>query len=98
MKLAALIRGQVASGELAPGDRLSMRVLCGKTGRSRQTVGKAMLVLEREGLIYRNWSRVPRQLLRKNFRNLAMACDRAMVGFPRRMPSTRADRYWEPSV
>jgi hypothetical protein len=28
MKLAALIRDQVASGELAPGDRLSMRVLC----------------------------------------------------------------------
>jgi DNA-binding GntR family transcriptional regulator len=53
MKLAALLRDQVASGELAPGDRLAMRVLCGKTGHSRQTVGKAMRVLEREGLIYR---------------------------------------------
>lgn len=53
MKLAALIRGQVASGEIAPGERLPMKVLCGKTGHSRQTVGKAMRVLEREGLIYR---------------------------------------------
>lgn len=32
MKLAALIRDQIASGELAPGERLSIRVLCGKTG------------------------------------------------------------------
>jgi DNA-binding GntR family transcriptional regulator len=53
MKLAALIRDQVANGELAPGDRLSIRVLCGKTGHSRQTAGKTMSVLEREGLIYR---------------------------------------------
>jgi DNA-binding GntR family transcriptional regulator len=53
MKLAAVIRDQVASGELTPGERLAMRVLCGKTGHSRQTVGKAMRVLEREGLIYR---------------------------------------------
>lgn len=53
MKLAALIRDQVASGELAPGDRLSIRVLCDKMRHSRQTVGKAMRVLEREGLIYR---------------------------------------------
>jgi GntR family transcriptional regulator len=53
MKLAALLRDQVASGELPPGERLAMKVLCGKTGHSRQTVGKAMRVLERDGLIYR---------------------------------------------
>lgn len=53
MKLAALIRDQVTTGELAPGDRLSIKVLCGKTAHSRQTVGKTMRVLERERLIYR---------------------------------------------
>lgn len=53
MKLAVVIRDQVASGEITPGERLAMKVLCGKTGHSRQTVGKAMRVLEREGLIYR---------------------------------------------
>jgi DNA-binding GntR family transcriptional regulator len=53
MKLAALIRDQIASGEIAPGDLLSIRDLCSKTGHSRQTVGKCMRVLEREERIYR---------------------------------------------
>ncbi|HYB48945.1 MAG TPA: winged helix-turn-helix domain-containing protein [Streptosporangiaceae bacterium] len=54
MRLAALIREQIASGKLAPGAQLpSIAVLRRERGHSRQTVGKAMRILEREGLIYR---------------------------------------------
>ena len=54
MRLAALIRDQIASGTLAPGGRLpSIAVLRRQHGHSRQTVGKAMRILEGEGLIYR---------------------------------------------
>jgi DNA-binding GntR family transcriptional regulator len=54
MRLAALIREQIASGKLAPGGRLpSIAVLRREHGHSRQTVGKAMRILEGEGLIYR---------------------------------------------
>ena len=54
MKLAVLIRDQIASGTLPRGGRLpSIAVLCRQHGHSRQTVGKAMRVLEREGLVYR---------------------------------------------
>ena len=54
MRLAALIRDQIASGTLVPGGRLpSIAVLRREHGHSRQTVGKAMRVLEGEGLIYR---------------------------------------------
>ena len=54
MRLAALIREQIAHGELAPGGQLpSIAVLRRDHGHSRQTVGKAMRVLEGEGLIYR---------------------------------------------
>ena len=54
MRLAALIREQIAGGKLAPGDRLpSIAILRREHGHSRQTVGKAMRVLEGEGLIYR---------------------------------------------
>jgi GntR family transcriptional regulator len=54
MRLAALIREQIASGKLAPGDRLPpIAVLRRDYGHSRQTVGKAMRVLEGEGLIFR---------------------------------------------
>ena len=54
MRLAALIRDQIASGTLAPGGRLpSIAVLRRRHSHSRQTVGKAMRVLEDEGLIYR---------------------------------------------
>jgi GntR family transcriptional regulator len=54
MRLAALIRDQIASGTLAPGGRLpSIAVLRRQHAHSRQTVGKAMRILENEGLIYR---------------------------------------------
>jgi DNA-binding GntR family transcriptional regulator len=54
IRLAALIRDQIASGTLAPGGRLpSIAVLRRRHSHSRQTVGKAMRILEGEGLIYR---------------------------------------------
>jgi GntR family transcriptional regulator len=54
IRLAALIRQQIASGKLAPGAQLpSIAVLRREHGHSRQTVGKAMRILEREELIYR---------------------------------------------
>ena len=53
MRLAALIREQIASGKLAPGGRLpSIAILRREHGHSRQTVGKAMRILEGDGLIY----------------------------------------------
>jgi GntR family transcriptional regulator len=49
VRLAALLRDQ-----LAPGKPLaSIRELHVKHGHSRQTVGKALRILEEEGLIYR---------------------------------------------
>jgi DNA-binding GntR family transcriptional regulator len=54
MRLAAVIREQIASGTLAPGGRVPpIAALRRDYGHSRQTVGKAMRILEREGLIYR---------------------------------------------
>jgi DNA-binding GntR family transcriptional regulator len=54
MRLAALIRERIADGRLNPGGQLpSIAALRREQGHSRQTVGKAMHVLEREGLIYR---------------------------------------------
>jgi DNA-binding GntR family transcriptional regulator len=54
MRLAALIRAQIGNGTLPRGGRLpSIAVLRSQHGHSRQTVGKAMRVLEDEGLIYR---------------------------------------------
>ena len=54
MRLAALIREQIADGKLTPGGRLpSIAVLRREHAHSRQTVGKAMRILEGEGLIYR---------------------------------------------
>jgi len=54
MRLAAIIRQQIADGTLTWGARLpSIAVLRSDHGHSRQTVGKAMHVLEGEGLIYR---------------------------------------------
>jgi DNA-binding GntR family transcriptional regulator len=54
MRLAAIIRQQIAEGTLTRGARLpSIAVLRRDHGHSRQTVGKAMHVLEDEGLIYR---------------------------------------------
>jgi GntR family transcriptional regulator len=49
MRLAALLRDQ-----LAPGDPLPhIQELRAKHGHSRQTAGKALRILEDEGLIYR---------------------------------------------
>jgi len=54
MRLAALVREQIASGKLAPGAQLpSIAVLRREHGHSRQTVGEAMRILAGEGLIYR---------------------------------------------
>ena len=54
MRLAALIRDQIARGKLAPGGPLpSIAALRRDQGHSRQTAGKAMRVLADEGLIYR---------------------------------------------
>jgi DNA-binding GntR family transcriptional regulator len=53
MRLAALIRDQIASGELALLEKVNIGDLRRKHGHSRQTVGKAVHILEREGLIYR---------------------------------------------
>ena len=54
MRLAALIRERIADGRLNPGGQLpSIAALRREQGHSRQTVGKAMHVLEGEGLIYR---------------------------------------------
>jgi GntR family transcriptional regulator len=54
MRLATLIREQIADGTLTPGGQLpSIAALRREQGHSRQTVGKAMHVLVGEGLIYR---------------------------------------------
>ena len=53
MRLAAFIRAQISSGKLAPGSRVpSIAILRREHGHSRQTVGKAMRILESDGLIY----------------------------------------------
>ena len=49
VRLAALLRDQLAPGKPLP----SIRELHAKHGHSRQTVGKALRILEEEGLIYR---------------------------------------------
>lgn len=54
MRLAAFIRDQIASRTLAPGGPLpSIAVLRREHGHSRQTVSKAIRILEDQGLIYR---------------------------------------------
>jgi DNA-binding GntR family transcriptional regulator len=49
VRLAALLSDQLAPGEPLP----PIRELHAKHGHSRQTVGKALRILEEEGLIYR---------------------------------------------
>lgn len=50
-QLAAILRGQVESGELAPGDRLpSQLTLAQEYGVARMTAGKALQLLVDEGL------------------------------------------------
>ena len=52
LQLAAIIRGQVASGELAPGTRLpSILAMSGQYQVSVPTVRKALDVLKAEGLV-----------------------------------------------
>ena len=52
MQVAAYVRAQIAERSLASGDPVpSIGALIHKTGRSRQTIGKAMRLLEREGLV-----------------------------------------------
>jgi GntR family histidine utilization transcriptional repressor len=52
MQVAAYVREQIAYGSLAAGDSVpSISTLVHTTGRSRQTIGKAMRLLEQEGLV-----------------------------------------------
>jgi DNA-binding GntR family transcriptional regulator len=52
MQVAAYIRDQIVEGSLASGESVpSIGSLVHKIGRSRQTIGKAMRLLEREGLV-----------------------------------------------
>lgn len=52
LQLAAIIRGQVASGELAPGTRLpSILAMAGQYDVSVPTVRKALAVLKDEGIV-----------------------------------------------
>jgi DNA-binding GntR family transcriptional regulator len=54
LRLATLLREEIASGLLAPGSSLpSIGYLCQVHGISRQTAGKALRRLENEGLVYR---------------------------------------------
>jgi DNA-binding GntR family transcriptional regulator len=54
MKLAAMFRTQIAEGILGPGDKLpSITMVSDERGCSRQTAGRAMQVLERDGLVHR---------------------------------------------
>ena len=54
MLLAASLKDEIRTGLRAPGTRIpSISELCQMHGVSRQTGGKAMKVLDREGLIYR---------------------------------------------
>lgn len=54
VRLATFLRGQVRSGELAPGSRVSsITVLCREHQTSRRTAGRAMQILEDEGLLIR---------------------------------------------
>jgi DNA-binding GntR family transcriptional regulator len=54
MRLAATLRTQIADGTFARDERIpSIRDLCEDHHLSRQTAGKALRLLEREGLIHR---------------------------------------------
>jgi GntR family transcriptional regulator len=51
-QLAGILRGQISSGELAPGRPVpSIRTLCEQYGIARMTAAKALRVLADEGLI-----------------------------------------------
>jgi hypothetical protein len=54
MQVAQALREQIEDGRLKPGGCMaSIDQICRESGRSRQTVGKALRVLEREGVIVR---------------------------------------------
>jgi len=54
IRLATFLRGQVRSGKLTPGSRVtSITVLCREHQTSRRTAGRAMQILEDEGLLVR---------------------------------------------
>jgi GntR family transcriptional regulator len=54
LRIAASVKDEIESGVRAPGSKLpSIAELCKSHCISRQTAGKAMHVLQREGLIYR---------------------------------------------
>jgi DNA-binding GntR family transcriptional regulator len=54
MRLAATLRAQIADGTLGQGARMpSISSLCEDYKLSRQTAGKALRMLEHEGLIHR---------------------------------------------
>jgi GntR family trehalose operon transcriptional repressor len=54
MRLAALLRERIESGQLAAGSRMpSITVLCREQATSRRTAGRAMQLLEDDGLIHR---------------------------------------------
>lgn len=54
VRLAALLRGQIESGELAPGEPApSITTLSQEHGIARQTAAKALRMLESEGLVIR---------------------------------------------
>ena len=54
VRLAGLLRGMIASGDLAPGSPApSITRLCHEHGHARQTCAKALRLLEDEGLLHR---------------------------------------------
>jgi len=54
MQIAAAICDQITSGQLRPGEPIpSITVLTREHGTSRGTTGKAVQLLEREGLLFR---------------------------------------------
>jgi GntR family transcriptional regulator len=54
LRLAATLRTQIGDGALTQDARMpSIALLCDRYRVSRQTAGKALRVLEREGLVYR---------------------------------------------
>jgi DNA-binding GntR family transcriptional regulator len=53
MRIADMLRQQIAGGAYKPGQPLpSLTVLQNELGHARQTISKAMRLLVREGLIY----------------------------------------------
>jgi DNA-binding GntR family transcriptional regulator len=51
--IARVLRADIAAGKLAPGDRLAIGELQARFGGARQTTGRALRLLEREGLLWR---------------------------------------------